>query len=42
MPLQWAATQVILGNALWMLGVRESGTARLEEAVVAYRAALEE
>jgi len=41
-PLQWAATQVILGNALWMLGVRESGTARLEEAVVAYRAALEE
>jgi tetratricopeptide (TPR) repeat protein len=31
-----------LGNALWRLGERESGTARLEEAVVAYRAALEE
>jgi hypothetical protein len=31
-----------LGNALWTLGERESGTARLEEAVAAYRAALEE
>jgi tetratricopeptide (TPR) repeat protein len=31
-----------LGNALQTLGERESGTARLEEAVVAYRAALEE
>ena len=28
--------------ALWRLGERESGTARLEEAVEAYRAALEE
>ena len=31
-----------LGNALETLGERESGTARLEEAVAAYRAALEE
>jgi tetratricopeptide (TPR) repeat protein len=31
-----------LGNALQNLGERESGTARLEEAVAAYRAALEE
>jgi exonuclease VII small subunit len=31
-----------LGNALAALGERESGTARLEEAVAAYRAALEE
>jgi tetratricopeptide (TPR) repeat protein len=33
---------ILLGNALWALGERESGTARLEEAVTAYRAALEE
>jgi tetratricopeptide (TPR) repeat protein len=32
----------LLGNALWTLGARESGTARLEQAVAAYRAALEE
>jgi tetratricopeptide (TPR) repeat protein len=31
-----------LGNALARLGGRESGTARLEEAVAAFRAALEE
>ena len=31
-----------LGDALQTLGERESGTARLEEAVAAYRAALEE
>jgi hypothetical protein len=31
-----------LGLALAMLGAWETGTARLEEAVVAYRAALEE
>ncbi len=31
-----------LGNALGSLGEREGGTARLEEAVAAYRAALEE
>jgi hypothetical protein len=33
---------ILLGNALCALGERESGTARLEEAVAAYRAALEE
>ena len=42
MPLDWAMTQNNLGNALETLGERESGTARLEEAVAAYRAALEE
>jgi hypothetical protein len=31
-----------LGNALRTLGDRESGTARLEETVAAFRAALEE
>ena len=35
-------TQNNLGLALDTLGSRESGTARLEEAVAAYRAALEE
>ena len=35
-------TQSNLGTALCTLGERESGTARLEEAVAAYRAALEE
>jgi hypothetical protein len=35
-------TQNNLGNALATLGERESGTARLDEAVKAYRAALEE
>jgi tetratricopeptide (TPR) repeat protein len=39
-PLQWAGTQVKLGNALRVLGECESGTARLEEAVEAYDAAL--
>ena len=42
MPLDWAQTQNNLGNALAALGERESGTVRLEEAVLAYRAALEE
>jgi hypothetical protein len=44
-PLQWAATQNNLGGALIGLGERESGEsgiARLQEAVVAFRAALEE
>jgi tetratricopeptide (TPR) repeat protein len=41
-PLDWAMTQNNLGNALSRLGEWESGTARLEEAVAAYRAALEE
>jgi tetratricopeptide (TPR) repeat protein len=40
-PLDWAATQNNLGDALERLGERETGTARLEEAVVAYRAGLE-
>ena len=30
------------GQCIWMLGERESGTARLEEAVAAYREALQE
>ncbi|QLH37681.1 MAG: tetratricopeptide repeat protein [Defluviicoccus sp.] len=42
MPLQWATTQNNLGLALQTLGERESGTARLEDAVTAYRAALQE
>src|SRR5262249_31964355 len=41
-PLQWAASQNNLGNALRVLGERGSGTAKLEEAVVAYREALKE
>jgi hypothetical protein len=35
-------TQNNLGAALQTLGERESGTARLDEAVAAYRAALQE
>ena len=42
MPLQWATIQYNLGNALTTLGVRESGAARLTEAVAAYRDALKE
>jgi tetratricopeptide (TPR) repeat protein len=38
-PLDWAMTQNNLGAALLRLGERESGTARLEEAVAAYREA---
>ncbi|MCW5699530.1 MAG: tetratricopeptide repeat protein, partial [Rhodospirillales bacterium] len=38
----WAMTQNNLGTALATLGERESGTARLEDAVIAYRNALEE
>ena len=41
-PLHWATTQNNLGNALWTLGERESGTERLLEAVNAYRDALKE
>jgi hypothetical protein len=41
-PLQWAMTQNNLGYALRALGERESGTARLEEAVAASRDALKE
>jgi exonuclease VII small subunit len=41
-PLDWAQTRNNLGAILQTLGLRESGTARLEEAVPAYRAALQE
>jgi tetratricopeptide (TPR) repeat protein len=41
-PLQWATTQTNLGAALASLGRRESGTARLDEAVASYREALKE
>jgi hypothetical protein len=41
-PLDWATTQNNLGSALRVIGERESGTSRLEEAVAAYRAALQE
>jgi len=35
-PLQWATTQMNLGIALATLGLRESGTAKLEESVTAF------
>jgi hypothetical protein len=41
-PLKWASTQNNLGYTLQILGERETGTARLEEAVAAYLALLEE
>jgi tetratricopeptide (TPR) repeat protein len=41
-PLDWATTQNGLGNALQTLGLFETGTACLEEAVAAYRAGLVE
>src|SRR5262245_48242843 len=41
-PLAWAQTQNNLVLALWRLGERENGRARLDEAVVAYREALKE
>ena len=41
-PLDWAGMHNDFGNTLVALGVREGSTARLEEAVAAYRAALEE
>jgi tetratricopeptide (TPR) repeat protein len=45
-PLEWASTQNNLGNVLQafveIFGERGGGTERLEEAVAAYRAALEE
>ena len=41
LPSSWAATQANLGNALEKLGEREDGTDRLEQAIVAYRAALD-
>ncbi len=39
---EWALAQNNLGNALWTLGERESGTERLKQAVDAHRAALKE
>ncbi len=42
LPLDWAMTQMNLGNALQTLGAREAGTGRLDEAVAAYRDALKE
>jgi hypothetical protein len=39
-PLDWATTQNNLGGALQTLGEREGGTARLDQAVAAYRTAL--
>jgi tetratricopeptide (TPR) repeat protein len=41
-PLEWAMIQNNLGTALRLLGEREGGTAKLEEAVAAYRDALKE
>jgi hypothetical protein len=41
-PLAWATTEKNLGSALETLGEREVGTARLELAVKAHRAVLEE
>jgi hypothetical protein len=41
-PVDWAMIQSAMGGALSRLGERESGTARLEDALTAYRAALEE
>jgi hypothetical protein len=41
-PLDWATAQTGLSNALATLGVRESKTAPLEQAVVAFYVALEE
>jgi len=41
-PLDWAAAQNNLGTALSTLGERESGTPRLEEAVSAFRDALQD
>jgi hypothetical protein len=41
-PLDWALTQNNLGNALRVLGERESGTTHLEQALTAYNEALKE
>ena len=41
-PRDWAMAQMNLGVALQTLGERESETARLEEAITAYREALQE
>ena len=39
-PLDWAQTQVNVGDALWTLGERESDAARLKQAVAAWDACL--
>jgi hypothetical protein len=41
-PRDWAIAQNELGFALFRKGARESGTARLEQAVAAYQEALQE
>ena len=41
MPIDWAKALNNLGNTLLVLGERETGTARFEEAVTIYHAALE-
>jgi len=41
-PLEWARTQVNLGNTLRILGERERSSERLGQAVEAFRAALQE
>ena len=41
-PLEWATTQINLGSALLIIGERESGTTKLEEALAAYREALKD
>lgn len=41
-PLDWALTQNDLGNALHALGEREQGTTRIDLAIAAYLAALQE
>ena len=42
MPLDWAMAQNTLGEALRLLGEREAGIARLEQAEAAFRDALRE
>jgi hypothetical protein len=39
-PLDWAMTQNNFGDTLWTLGERDSGTARLQQAVSAWEACL--
>ena len=42
MPLEWARTRTTWARCLRFWGERQGGTARLEEAVVAFREALKE
>lgn len=41
-PLDWAETQLVLGDTLYFLALRTPGTLMLAQAVAAHRAALEE